>query len=110
MPAERASSATGEWADDKRHGRGIMVYVNSEGEVAEKYDGDWVEVPPIRTDWFLRVFLTVAWLDSGPNAGRRLGALCRSETLFTGSWCARNAGRYWYEDGSCYEGTWVNSM
>lgn len=32
----------GDWRDDKRHGKGTVVYVGLKGEIIEKFDGDWV--------------------------------------------------------------------
>ena len=31
----------GEWQNDKRHGKGIMLYVDEQGATKEKYEGDW---------------------------------------------------------------------
>lgn len=33
---------SGEWREDKRHGKGTVTYVSSKGSVVEKYEGDWV--------------------------------------------------------------------
>lgn len=31
----------GEWANDKRHGKGVMVYTAEDGSTKEKYEGEW---------------------------------------------------------------------
>lgn len=31
----------GDWANDKRHGKGIMLYLSDEGNTKEKYEGEW---------------------------------------------------------------------
>lgn len=33
----------GEWVNDKRHGKGRVVYAATHGGNAEEYVGDWVE-------------------------------------------------------------------
>ena len=32
----------GEWKDDKRHGKGTVMYRGEDGSIAEKYEGDVV--------------------------------------------------------------------
>lgn len=32
---------TGGWANDKRHGQGVMVYLSDDGVQKEKYEGEW---------------------------------------------------------------------
>lgn len=31
----------GGWANDKRHGQGVMVYLSEDGATKEKYEGEW---------------------------------------------------------------------
>ena len=35
----------GEWADDRRSGRGVQSYVDAKagGQVVERFDGDWLD-------------------------------------------------------------------
>ena len=34
---------SGEWREDKRHGKGTVQYVSGpKGQVVEKFEGDWV--------------------------------------------------------------------
>jgi len=33
----------GEWKDDRRHGKGSVIYRGADGAVVEKYEGDWFE-------------------------------------------------------------------
>lgn len=85
----------GEWREDKRHGRGTVIYAAPDGGVAEKYEGDWVDGTCLSVCSFVRLVLFCVYMLTVCVSMNPTGKM-------------HGTGKYFYADGGVYEGEWVD--
>ena len=81
----------GEWKDDRRHGKGTVIYRGADGAVVEKFEGDWFEGK-------MHGHGRYVYADSGVYQGQWVDSKMYGK------------GTYVFPNGNKYEGEWVDDV